>query len=163
MSEDDVVLEHIALGELVIDPPTKAGPGGGSRGKSRPPKGTAAGPRIVRVYRDDEAWRGLGFRDSTLAKIDNAGQRTTAYVNMDNASLNQYRRSQPRRAEEINRVYSLAAAAMALATDTAVNSGELELDPEAVEHVLGVVARVLAPTLDFVNQNAFAIPKDEPL
>ena len=28
---------------------------------------------------------------------------------------------------------------------------------------IGVVARVLAPTLDFVNQNAFAIPEDEPL
>ena len=52
---------------------------------------------------------------------------------------------------------------MSLATDTAVSTGELELDPETVEHVLGVVARVLAPTLDFVNQNAFAIPDDEPL
>ena len=98
-----------------------------------------------------------------MPEIDNAAEHTTAYVNMDNASLNRYRRSQPRRAEEINRVYSLAAAAIGLATDTAVNAGELELDPETVEHVLGVVARVLAPTLDFVNQNAFAIPEDEPL
>ena len=163
-SDDALVSEHVAEGHLIVDPPAeKAGGGGGGGGKRRNRKKGASGPRIIPVYRDDDVWRGLGFGDSTLAKIDNAGEQTTAYVNMDNTSLDRYRRSQPRRAEEINRVYSLAAAAVGLATDTAVNSGELELDPEAIEHVLGVVARVLAPTLDFVNQNAFAIPDDEPL
>ena len=162
LSDDALVSEHVAEGCLVVDPPAPK-PDGGGGSESHPARRKrrgAGGPRIVPVYRDDDVWRGLGFGESTLAKIDNAGERTTAYVNMDNASLTRYRRGQPRRAEEINRVYSLAAAAMGLAADTAVSSGELEIDPEAVEHVLGVVARVLAPTLDFVNQNAFAMPDE---
>ena len=161
LSDDDVVTEHVALGELVVDPPTKEGGGEDRPRPPRQPKNTASGPRIIPVYQGDDVWQTLGFTEGTVAKIDRSADRTTAYINMDNGPLNRYRRSQPRRAEEINRVYSLAAAAIGLATDVAVGTGDLNVEPEAVEDVLDVVGRVLAPTLDFVNQNAFATPDDD--
>lgn len=157
--EESLVRELVAEGCLIIDP-AESRPRRGPNPKSNPrPRRGVVAPNPVRVHRGDAVWDSLGFDERTVARINTATDTTTAYVNMDNASLHRYRRSQPRRAEEINRLYLLAAAAIALAADTAVNAGDVEA--EAADEVLGIVGRVLAPTLDFVNQNSFAPPDDE--
>jgi len=161
LSDDALVSELVAEGTLLADPPVKARSGGNGHGRRQ--KGGGNSPRIVPVYRQDQVWSAFSFTDQTVVKIDNSVEHTTAYVNMDNASLNRYRRSQRRRAEEVNRIYSLAAAAIGVAGDAALREDNFELDAEAVDQVLGFVGRVLAPTLDFINQNAFAVPEEVPL
>ena len=164
LSDDALVSELVAEGHLVVDSPSsKSGGGGGGTREPRKRKAGTNTPKITHVYQGDDIWKALGFTEHTVAKVENGAKQTTAYVNMDNSSLNRYRRGQPRRAEEINRVYSLAAAAMSVATDTALKDDKVEIEPEAAEQVLGFVGRVLAPTLDFVNQHAFAEPEDVPL
>ena len=157
--EESLVQELVAEGYLIVDPAeNRPNPGPKPNPNPHPRRGAVA-PNPVRVYRGQPTWERLGFDESTVAKINTSADTTFAYVNMDNASLHRYRRGQPRRAEEINSLYLLAAAAIALAADTAVNAGDVEED--AADKVLGIVGRVLAPTLDFVNQNSFAPPEDE--
>lgn len=162
LSDDALVSELVAEGTLVVDAPVKARSGRNGHGQHRQ-KGGGSSPRIVPVYRQDQVWNAFSFTDRTVVKIDNSVEHTTAYVNMDNSSLSRYRRSQRRRAEEVNRIYSLAAAAIGVAGDAALREDTFDLDAEAVEQVLGFVGRVLAPTLDFINQNAFVEPEEVPL
>ena len=156
LCDDALETEFRADGWLSVDLPAAPVGGGGGNGRRR--RGTA-GPRIEPVSKGQPAYESLEFEDHTVAKVEHAADGTIVWVNMDNVSLHLYRRGQPRRAVEINRVYSLAAAAITIATDTAVNADDL--NAEAADAVLGIVGRVLAPTIDFVNQNAFDSPEPE--
>ena len=128
-------------GRLIIDPPTVAPP----PPPPPPPKPRVAPPDIREVRHD--GWADHGFDERSVASVDKEAGKTIVFVNMDNRGLANYQRTDPRRRDELEEMYKLAVAPIAISLERAVADNEIERDE--ADKAMSAVGDVVLPSVDF--------------
>ena len=133
-------------GRLVIDPPAIAPP----PPPPPPPRSKVAPPEILEVRRD--AWSDHNFDEHSIARVDKAEGKTIVFVNMDSQGMASYVRSEMLRRSELEEMYKLAVAPVAISLERSV--ADEEITSEQADKALAAVGAVLLPAVDFAAKVA---------
>ena len=94
-----------------------------------------------------DGWADHGFDERSVASVDKEAGKTIVFVNMDNRGLANYQRTDPRRRDELEEMYKLAVAPIAISLERAVADNEIERDE--ADKAMSAVGDVVLPSVDF--------------
>lgn len=121
-------------------------PGDNDSGTPRPRQPAAVAPPTIREVRKD-GWDVHGFDDRSVARVEVENEETIVFVNMDNRGLDSYCYSEPRRSDELQEMYKLSSAALAVSLKRAIDKEELP--QEEADRAFAAIGDVLVPAVDF--------------
>lgn len=124
-------------------------PGDNPPGPTRPRQPGAVAPPTIREVRKD-GWDVHGFDDRSVARVEVENEETIVFVNMDNRGLESYCYAEPRRADELQEMYKLSSAALAVSLKRATEKEEVSLDQ--ADKAFAAIGDVLVPAVDFAGK-----------
>ena len=121
-------------------------------GPPQPPaQRRGVGPPEIREVRRDE-WPAYEFSARSVAMVEKTDDKTIVFINMDGEGFLSYLRAEPRRKVELEQMYKVAVAPLALSLRRAVDSSDITF--EEADKTLSAVGDVLLPAVDFAARVA---------
>lgn len=111
-----------------------------------PPPPPRVGPPEIREVRRDQ-WASCEFSARSVAIVEKTDEKTIVFINMDGEGLLSYLRTEPGRKVELEQMYKVAVAPLALSLKRAVDSSDVTF--EEADRTLSAVGDVLLPAVDF--------------
>ena len=132
-------------GSLVVDPPLPP-----PLPTPPPARPRVAPPDIHEVRRTH--WLDHDFDERSVASVDRGESTTNVFINMDNVGLARYLRADASRTSELEEMYKLAVAPVAISLERAV--ADEEITSEQRDKALSAVGDVILPAVDFAAKVA---------
>ena len=132
-------------GSLVVDPPLPPPP------PTPPPARPRVAPPDIHEVRRTH-WLDHDFDERSVASVDRGESTTNVFINMDNVGLARYLRADASRTSELEEMYKLAVAPVAISMERAV--ADEEITSEQRDKALSAVGDVILPAVDFAAKVA---------